>query len=148
MFLTNEDTPAVGEVTEAYVMTTESDLAPRLFRSWWKKHVIQSPLFGQPKVALPWMNKDLQLDRYEAHVKHCTSCQGALKKSYSVKKYVPFLAVILAAIAPNRILKILGMIAAFLVNEVADRIIGAIMGYKRGEFTSAAQFAAIDKITK
>jgi hypothetical protein len=39
-FLKNEDTPAVGEITETYVMTTESDLAPKLFRSWWKKHVI------------------------------------------------------------------------------------------------------------
>jgi hypothetical protein len=126
-FLKEDDTPIVGEVAKKYVMTTESDIAPRLYRTWWKKHMIGSPLFGQPKVAIPWMNRDSQLDRYEAHAKHCTSCQGALKNSYSVQKYTPFLAVFLAAIAPNRILKVLGVIAAFLINEVAGRIIGTIV---------------------
>lgn len=147
-FLKEKDTPVVGEVAKKYVMTTESDLAPRLYRTWWNKHIIQSPLFGQPKVAVPWISNKSQLDRYEAHAKHCTSCQGALKNSFSIQKYAPYLAIFLAVIAPNRILKILGVIATFLVNEVAGRVIGAVMGYKKGEFSSASQFAPIDKITK
>ena len=133
---------------DRYVMTTQSDTGTIAWRKWWKMHMSQSPLFGDPKVAVPWMTRDEQLDRYEGHARHCLSCQGAEKKAQKVKKFAPFLAVLLAAIAPNRVLKVLGLAVAVIVNEIAERVIRAILGPKNGDITSAAQFPETKKDRK
>ena len=99
-----------------------------------------SPIFGEPKVPIPYISREAQLNRYENHAKYCSSCRGALNNANKVKKVAPFLAVLLAAIAPNMISRVLGVVVAFLANDAADRVRRGILGIERGGVSSAAQF--------
>lgn len=130
----------VSKVGDKYVLTTQSDSGCIAWRKWWRTHMLTSPIFGEPSVAIPWMSKEQQVDRYEAHAKQCTSCNGAEKKASFAKKYAPFLGIFLASIAPNAILKTLGIVVALVVHEVAERVRRSILGPARGAITSAAQF--------
>ena len=134
------DTDGLSPVGKKYVMTTQSDTGARAWRTWWAKHMVESPVFGEPQAPLPWISREAQLDRYENHAKYCSSCQGALAKADKVKKIVPFLAVFLAAIAPTILLKFLAVGVAYGVNEAAEWVRRNILGLKRGEVSSAAQF--------
>lgn len=53
------------------------------------------------------------------------------------------MTILLTALIPNRILKVLSVALGVIVNEVARRIINSINGYKRNEPSSAAQFAKV-----
>ena len=130
----------VSKVGDQYVLTTQSDTGCLAWRKWWRTHMMTSPIFGEPSVAIPWMTKEQQVDRYEAHAKQCSSCNGALKKASFAKKYAPFLGIFLASIAPNTILKTLGIIIALGVYELAEKVRRNILGPVRGAIISAAQF--------
>lgn len=136
----SQGTRVMSNVGSKYVMTTQSDTGCIAWRKWWSKHMVDSPIFGEPLTAIPWLSKEQQLDRYEAHAKHCTSCNGALKRATFVKKYSPFVAILLSAIAPTAILKIFAVTASLIIYEVAERIRRSILGPERGSITSAAQF--------
>ena len=127
-------------IGERYTMTTESDTGTRVWRKWWSKHMAASPIFGEPKTPLPYISREDQLNRYESHAKYCSSCRGALNNANKVKKAAPFLAVLLAAIAPNMISRVLGVLVAFLANDAADRVRRGILGIEKGGVSSAAQF--------
>ena len=129
-----------SRVGQKYVLTTESDLGALAWRKWWRKHMYESPLFGEPKGEIPWMTKAEQFDRYDAHAKTCMACKGALTNARTVKKVSPFVALFLAAIAPNKILRILSIALGFFANEVAEKIIKGISGPSIGDITSAAQY--------
>ena len=101
--------------------------------------MIKSPVFGEPRGPMTWMTKAEQFDRYEAHAKNCMACKGALSKAQTVKKFAPFVALFLAAIAPNKLLRVLSVLLGLGANEVAERIMKGIMGPGRGQVTSAAQ---------
>ena len=127
-------------VGKKYVMTTQSDTGARAWRTWWAKHMVESPIFGEPKVPLPWISREDQLNRYENHAKYCSSCRGALANADKLKKIVPFLAVFLAAVAPTILLKFLAVGVAYGVNEAAESVRKGILGPDRGDVSSAAQF--------
>ena len=125
---------------DRYVMTTASDTGCRAWRKWCIQHMAASPIFGEPKVPIPWISREAQLNRYDNHAKYCSSCRGALDNANKAKKIAPFLAVFLAAVAPNMITRVLGIVVAFLVNDFADRVRRGILGIERGSVSSAAQF--------
>lgn len=129
-----------SQVGKKYVLTTQSDTGSRAWRIWWAKHMVESPVFGEPKVSVSWMSRESQLDRYENHAKHCSSCRGALDNASTVKKLVPFLAIFLAFIAPNTIIMMLGIAFSLIVNEAAELTISSILGPDKGDVSSAAQF--------
>jgi phenylpropionate dioxygenase-like ring-hydroxylating dioxygenase large terminal subunit len=130
-----------SSVGTKYVMTTQSDTGTRAWRKWWYQHMASSPIFGEPRTPVPWRSRESQLDRFENHAKYCSSCRGALANSNTLKKLVPFLAIAIATIAPTKVLKIVGLVASYFLNEAAEWVRRSILGYRRGEANSAAQFA-------
>lgn len=136
-----DGTSSPSSVGNKYVLTTESDTGTRAWRRWWKQHMASSPIFGEPRIQLPWISRESQLNRYENHTKYCSSCRGALANANTVKKLLPFIAIAIVTILPNKVLKIMGLIASYLVNEAAEWVRRNILGYRRGEVSSAAQFA-------
>jgi phenylpropionate dioxygenase-like ring-hydroxylating dioxygenase large terminal subunit len=135
-----EQDDTISLVGKKYVLTTQSDTSSRAWRIWWSKHMVESPVFGEPKVPLTWISRESQLDRYENHAKHCSSCRGALDKASTIKKLVPFLSIFLASISPNIFFIVLGLSLSIAVNESAEWVIRSILGPKKGEVSSAAQF--------
>lgn len=131
---------STSSIGTKYVLTTDSDTGTREWRKWWRMHMVSSPIFGEPRTPLSWVSRESQLNRYENHAKHCSSCRGALANANAVKKLVPFLAVALTIIASTKLLKILGLVASYLLNEAAEWVRRAVLGYRRGEVNSAAQF--------
>ena len=94
-----------GDVGTKYVMPTQSDTGTRVFRQWWRKHMMGSPAFGEPTEPLTWLSHEEQLDRYEAHAQSCKSCSGALKNAQLAKKLAPFVSLFFLALAPSRVLR-------------------------------------------
>lgn len=127
-------------IGDRYVMTTQSDTGTRVWRKWWMKHMAESPIFGELKVPPPYFSREEQLDRYESHAKYCSSCRGALTNADTVKKVSPFISVFLAAIAPNKISKVLGVAVGFLANIAAERVRRGILGIDKDGVYSAAQY--------
>ena len=50
-----------GGVGSKYVMPTQSDTGTREFRAWWRKHMMGSPVFGEPKEPLTWLSHEEQV---------------------------------------------------------------------------------------
>lgn len=136
-----EGSSSHSPVGTKYVMTTESDTGTRAWRKWWQLHMASSPVFGEPRTPIPWLSREAQLNRYENHAKYCSSCKGALANANTLKKLIPFLAIAIATIAPTKVLKIVGLVASYFLNEAAEWVRRSILGYQRGEVSSAAQFA-------
>jgi hypothetical protein len=101
--------------------------------------MIKSPIFGEPIVPVPWMTQEEQLDRYKSHVKDCSSCRGALKKATFIQKYSPFFSLILAILAPNTILQVVGSLVGLLFHNLAEKVSKIILGPQKGDRYSAAQ---------
>ena len=72
-----------------YILGTQSDLGPSVFRKWWKKHGFATSL-GSPASAssLPKnaLSRAEQIDPWEHHAKNCNKCRGALKKMRLLQK--------------------------------------------------------------
>ena len=107
--------------------------------------MIESPVFGLHKGYIPDIPLEAQLDRYECHAKHCSSCQSALKRAQLAKKLAPFVAIAVAAVARPVWLKACGILLGAGIDNVSERVIKAILGPRRGDLHSAAQFANKDK---
>ena len=131
-----------GGVGSKYVMPTASDSGTRLWRQWWRRHMADSPVFGEPRSRLAWLSRAEQLDRYEAHTKHCTSCLGALANARRAKALAPFAALLLLALAPSTLLRVLAVAIGLAVDHLAGRVVRAMLGPQRRDVYSAAQFPA------
>jgi len=124
-----------------YILPTESDNGPRLFRLWWNKHLKESLVFGPSSAdKLNWIPIADQRNRFENHVKSCKDCQMTLSKAEAVRKWLPFVAV--TGLALSRTLQHRLFVAAlFSVSSFAtSKIIKAINGPDMTEKVSAAQF--------
>ena len=42
-------------------MPTQSDTGTREFRAWWRKHMMGSPVFGEPQEPLTWLTHEEQV---------------------------------------------------------------------------------------
>lgn len=49
-----------------YVMPTQSDTGTRVWRQWWRRHMKDSPVFGEPQQPLKWLSHDEQVGRWWA----------------------------------------------------------------------------------
>ena len=45
-------------------MPTQSDTGTREFRAWWRKHMMGSPVFGEPQEPLTWLTHEEQVWNY------------------------------------------------------------------------------------
>jgi len=66
-----------------YIFGSQSDMGVRAFRQWWLKHGFSSAppnTFGpsSPEDLKPMTRRE-QIDPWEYHTKHCSSCRRALK---------------------------------------------------------------------
>ena len=134
------DEKVSGDVGRKYVMPTASDAGTRLWRQWWRRHLAESPVFGEPRRRLAWLSRAEQLDRYEAHVKHCKHCLGALANAQRAKALAPFASLLLLALAPSALLRVLAVAVGFAADHIATRVMRAMLGPQRGDVHSAAQF--------
>ncbi|KAL9190348.1 hypothetical protein ACHAXT_007559 [Thalassiosira profunda] len=75
-----------------YVLASKSDLGPSSFRKWWSKHgFADAPpnTFGPASAtSLPVqaLSRAEQIDPWENHAYHCTSCRTALKRMRQLQK--------------------------------------------------------------
>jgi hypothetical protein len=100
-----------------------------------------SKAFG-PADSIEWLPPEQQLDRYEAHVKHCSSCSGTLAKSKVMDRFSIIFALLPLAFSKSVLAKCLGFFLFLAVKLVSRKIINSMLGPQRGERTSAAQFNA------
>lgn len=122
-----------------YNLPTTSDAGPRLFRKWWEQTGIArcGGAFGpSPAEALTWEDRTAQFDKYRAHTRTCSHCQGALRRAKLAVRTSPLLALIPAALGPMLpIAARLAGVAAFLaVRRIATVIIHRLEGYGASEF--------------
>lgn len=74
-----------------YILATQSDLGPGVFRKWWSKHLADSPpnTFG-PASASSFSSRALsraeQIDPWEYHAKNCVKCRRALRSMRILQK--------------------------------------------------------------
>lgn len=125
-----------------YVLLSKSaDVGVSAWRNWWKKHgMAASSVFGAAKNLLP-LSSQQQSDRYEGHVKYCTSCQGALKGLESFKRWGILFALLPIALTRNVWIRLLGIISYLLTEILCKKMIESLVGNVRGARLSTAQFA-------
>jgi hypothetical protein len=51
----------ISRAGSRYVMPTQSDTGTRIWRQWWKRHMMDSPVFGEPQEPLKWLSHDEQV---------------------------------------------------------------------------------------
>jgi phenylpropionate dioxygenase-like ring-hydroxylating dioxygenase large terminal subunit len=124
-----------------YLMPTDSDTSTRFWRAWWTKHMAASPMFGTPSEdSVSNIPLTEQRDWYEGHTKNCKSCKTALQRALKVRKFAPYFAAFLAAVLPNAVTKVFGVVFSVLADFAAGKVIRMTAGAERGEAISAAQF--------
>ena len=97
-----------------------------------------SPVFG-PCLHPPKISRSEQYDRYEAHTKHCTYCQGVLRNALRLKRAAPLTALLGLALGRSPVAKLLAVVTYYWIDSVADKLLRAVNGPVRGEKVSAAQ---------
>ena len=122
-----------------YVLPTASDTGPRAIRRWWQKHLGASPVFGEIKGPVPEYSLSEKFDWKLTHIRMCKHCQAAIRRAKLAQKVAPFLAAFLAAVLPNRALKVIGVLAATLMGIASDRLQRFVQGPEPGDLTSSSQ---------
>ncbi len=88
----------------------------------------QSKVFG-PALRPAWVPLFVQFDRYEAHAKYCTACQGALRNAHTVKQLAPLIALTAVAVSMSSVWMGLCEVAVYgVLNWAADRVIQGVLG--------------------
>jgi hypothetical protein len=128
-----------------YVMPTDSDTGTRYWRKWWTQHMIASPVFGEPQGEIAPIPIVEQRNWYDTHAYNCRHCRAALQRAGAVKKWVPYVALFAAILLPKTVQKVVGVVAAMFADMFANKLIRSVLGPQRGELTTAAQFARVDK---
>lgn len=88
-----------------YIFGSQSDMGVRAFRQWWLKQGFSSSppnTFGpSPPEDLKPMTRREQIDPWEYHTKHCSSCRRSLKAMKRIQRGSLFASIASAVLLRN-----------------------------------------------